>query len=182
MKINFGSLKGRKILVGKNEKMRPTQSFAKSIIFNVIKFDNNESVLDLFAGTGSLGFESLSLGAKKVYWVDNNYESIQAINKNIDYLKLDKNNFKTFKTDFRIALKNVKIKLNIIFLDPPFVAEKYYDEALMLISKLKLLKDNGIIVLEKRNKFTINNLSLFEVYLTKKVGEKDILFLKEKNG
>jgi 16S rRNA (guanine966-N2)-methyltransferase len=66
MKINFGKYRSKNLIVGKNQKMRPTQAIAKKIIFNLIKIKNEDLVLDLFAGTGALGFESLSLGAKKV--------------------------------------------------------------------------------------------------------------------
>jgi 16S rRNA (guanine966-N2)-methyltransferase len=66
MKINFGKLKRRNLVVGDNKKMRPTQSMAKSIIFNMLDIDSSTKVLDLFAGTGGLGFEAASLGAGSV--------------------------------------------------------------------------------------------------------------------
>ncbi len=67
MKINFGQFKRRTLIIGDNNKMRPTQSSAKSIIFNVLNITSEDTVADLFAGTGALGFESASLGAGKVY-------------------------------------------------------------------------------------------------------------------
>ncbi len=178
MKINFGKLKNRKILIGKNEKMRPTQSMAKSIIFNLIKIDKNDMVLDLFAGTGFLGFEALSLGAKKVYWIDNNFESVKAIKQNIKNFNLDEKNFKVFKTDFRIALKNIDFKPTIIFLDPPFISKKYYNFALSFIYNNKLLSNNGVIILEKEYKFFIEELENFFIYKRRKMGEKEIIVLK----
>jgi|GEM_PF-2384451 len=66
MKINFGKYKNRNIIIGDNKKMRPTQSMAKSIIFNIIDINEETIVIDLFAGTGLLGFEAMSLGAKIV--------------------------------------------------------------------------------------------------------------------
>ncbi len=179
MKINFGKLKGKKLIIGDNKKMRPTQSMAKSIIFNLIEIKPNDKILDLFAGTGSLGFESVSLGAEKVYWIDTNIESFKAIKENIENFNLDVNNFKVFKTDFRMAMKKIDFKPTIIFLDPPFIAKKYYDIVLEFINKYKILDSDGVIILEKEYKNDeIKQLSNFSIYKKRKMGEKDILILK----
>ncbi|NOQ50215.1 MAG: 16S rRNA (guanine(966)-N(2))-methyltransferase RsmD [Mycoplasmataceae bacterium] len=178
MKINFGIHKRKTLIIGDNKKMRPTQSMAKSIIFNVLEIDENKSVLDLFSGTGALGFEAASLGAEKVYWIDNNLETIMAINENIKRLKLDQNNFKAFKTDFRRALKKINFKPDIIFLDPPFIATKYYDEALKIINDNNILADDGVIVLEKNNNLQINEFKSYKIILNKIMGNKNIIFLK----
>ncbi len=180
MKINFGKFKRRNIIIGKNEKMRPTQSMAKSIIFNLIEINSETKVMDLFAGTGLLGFESMSLGAKAVTWSDNNIHSVKAIQKNIDNFELDKNNFKVFKVDFRIALKNNSFKPNLIFLDPPFISEKYYDEALEFIYNKEVLEDDGIIVIEKPRRTKISSLDKFIIKNSRTLGEKDILIISKK--
>ena len=180
MKINFGKFKHIDLVVGKNLKMRPTQSRAKSIIFNTISINQDDIVLDLFAGTGLLGFESASLGAKKVYWIDNNIESYRAIKSNINSLNLNKDDFKVFCTDFRRALKAIDIKPTIIFLDPPFIAKGYYEETLNFIHKNDILSKNGVIILEKEWKHEIISINNFEVFKKKRMGEKDILILKLK--
>ncbi len=179
MKINFGVFKGKKLIIGKNLKMRPTQSMAKSIIFNLLEITSNSMVLDLFSGTGALGFESASLGAKVVFWIDNNKDSTKAIKENIEHLKLDKNNYQVFNTDFRRALKKLPFKPTIIFLDPPFIATKYYEEALILILETKALAPNGIIILEKRKNVTIESLESYKIIVRRIMGEKEILFLKK---
>lgn len=180
MKINFGEFKRRNIIIGKNERMRPTQSMAKSIIFNLIEINDETKVMDLFAGTGLLGFESMSLGAKCVTWSDNNIKSVNAIQSNIDNFKLDKDNFKVFKVDFRIALKNIPYKPNLIFLDPPFISEKYYNEALDLIYKKNILEEGGVIVIEKPKKYNIYFLENFIIKDRRSLGEKDILIISNK--
>lgn len=177
MKINFGKFKSRKIIIGANEKMRPTQSMTKSIIFDTLKISKGTRVLDLFSGTGLLGFESMSLGADKVYWSDNNIESYKSIKNNIEKFKLDKDNFIVFKTDFRIMIKKLPFKANLIFLDPPFTATHYYDEALDLILKYEVLEKNGIIVIEKPYKSEIKSIEKFNILKHKKIGNKDIVFL-----
>ena len=180
MKINFGKFKNRNIIIGKNNKMRPTQSMAKSIIFNLIKINDETKVIDLFAGTGLLGFESMSLGACCVTWSDNNINSVNAIKKNIENFMLDDKKFKVFKTDFRLTLKNTSFKPNLIFLDPPFISTKYYEEALNIIYKKDLLEEDGIIVIEKPKKTSIYFEDKFLLKNSRRLGDKDILILSRK--
>ncbi len=178
MKINFGKYKRRTLIVGDNNKMRPTQSSAKSIMFNVLNIKEDDTVADLFAGTGALGFEAMSLGAGKVFWSDNNIESVKAIQKNIDEFGLDKKKFQVFKTDFRRVLKKLPFKPTIIFLDPPFIATKYYDEALDFIIDNDVMDPNGVIVMEKPFKVEIKSLSRFKEIDKRRMGDKDLMFLK----
>ncbi len=178
MKINFGKFKRKVLVIGDNNKMRPTQSSAKSIIFNVLNITDKDTVADLFAGTGALGFESASLGASKVYWSDNNIESVKAIQQNINNLGLDVKNFKVFKADFRMVLKKLPFKPTIIFLDPPFIATKYYDEALNFILDNEILDDNGVIVMEKPFKVEIKSLERFSEIDKRRMGDKDVMFLR----
>ena len=156
MKINFGKFKKRNILVGNNNKMKPTQSITKDVIFNLLKINNDTKVLDLFAGTGLLGFESAYLCAGKVIWIDNNNESIKTIKKNILDLKLSEDNFKAFKSDFRMGFKKLPFKPDIIFIDPPFTVEKYYEETLQYIHDKNLLSKYGVLVLDYYIIHTIN--------------------------
>lgn len=179
MKINFGKHKRKVLIIGDNDKMRPTQSSAKSIIFNVLKISSEDTVADLFAGTGALGFESMSLGAKKVFWSDNNIESVKAIQKNINNLELDPKNFKVFKSDFRMVLKKLPFKPTVIFLDPPFVATKYYNEALDYILDNDVMDDNGVIVMEKPFKIEVESLKRFSSLDKRRMGDKDVIFLKK---
>lgn len=179
MKINYGKFKKRNLIIGKNKQMRPTQSIVKSIIFNSID-SNNKVVLDLFAGTGSLGFESASLGAKEVIWIDNNKDSILAIKENISIFKLDPKMYRSFRTDFRTALKKIEYKVDHIFLDPPFIAEKYYNIALINIYEKDILSKNGVIIIESPKLLNFQYDGMFSLLKKKKVGKKIIIFL-EKN-
>ncbi|BDV03471.1 MAG: 16S rRNA (guanine(966)-N(2))-methyltransferase RsmD [Candidatus Hepatoplasma scabrum] len=181
MKINFGKYRNTNLVVGKNEKMRPTTAIAKKIIFNTLKIREDDLVIDLFAGTGALGFEAWSLGAKKIIWIDNNLKSYQAIKKNISDLKLSKNDYQVFHTDFRRALKKIPFAATIIFLDPPFISEKYYDLSLKIINEHNLLSDQGVIILEKPSTYNLNNLKLYNIFINKKVGvNQEIFFLRKK--
>jgi 16S rRNA G966 N2-methylase RsmD len=102
---------------------------------------------------------------------------VKAIQENINIFELDQKMFKVFKSDFRQTIKKVTGKVDLIFLDPPFIATKYYDEALELILKSDILSDHGVIVLEKPYKVEINGLSKYTIKVNKRFGEKDIVFL-----
>ena len=110
---------------------------------------NDAIVLDLFAGSGALGIEALSRGAKKVYFCDSSIEATNIINKNLEKTKL-KEKSKVYKLKFEEALKIIKnenIKFDIIFLDPPYKTN-YISKAIEKILEYNLIKDNTLLVLE----------------------------------
>ncbi len=179
MKINFGIYKNRKIVIPDNKRMRPTTSMVKSIIFNTIAIDDTMVVLDLFAGTGSLGLETLSLGAKKVYFIDNNKASVDAIKQTLKVLDVLPERFEIICTDFRRVLSS-KLNYDLILLDPPFSIEMYFKAALKQIHKNNLLNLNGMIMLEKPFKMKIEEINLFKIQKQKRKGDKEILFLIKK--
>ncbi|RKX65992.1 MAG: 16S rRNA (guanine(966)-N(2))-methyltransferase RsmD [Tenericutes bacterium] len=176
MKLNFGKYKNQSLKSPKNPKMRPTTAIAKSKIFNSHNVEGHRT-LDLFAGTGALSFEAISLGATKAYVVDTNFESFKAIKESAKTLGIDKDVIEIYKTDFRRALKKVK-NIDTIFLDPPFGVEKYYGIALEEILKNDVLAPGGTIIMEKPRKTTIIQQEQYKITLTKKIGEKEIIFLQ----
>lgn len=183
MKINFGEYKGRKILIGNNKKMRPTTAYAKKIIFSWLKITDTDEVLDLFSGTGSLAFESLSLGAKSSTIVDNNLDSILGIKKTISSMKdINSEKIKIRLMDFRNFLKtNKNMKYTIIFIDPPFIDNSYWNDALFLIKKYDSLKKSGVIILEIPFKYDLDIEEKFEIVKKKKMGSNNLLQLKHFN-
>jgi 16S rRNA (guanine(966)-N(2))-methyltransferase RsmD len=179
MRIQHGKYKGRILKNPKNPRMRPTSSIAKKIIFNLIDIKEEDIVLDIFAGTGSLGLESLSLGAKKVIFSDNNKESIKTLKENLETLKMDKKKCEIYRSDFRQTLKKSS-NIDILFVDPPFSVDKYFEESLELIHKKGILSNNGIVILEKTFFQQIHNLSKYEIIKEKQLGGNQILILKIK--
>ena len=177
MKINFGEYRGRNIKTGKNKQMRPTATIAKSVIFNFINIDHETTVLDIFAGTGALGLESISLGAKHVTFSDNNIESVKAIRENLELMKVDSKRYDVYKSDFRQTLKKAK-DIDVLFVDPPFSIDKYFEEALELIIDKDVLSKDGVVVLEKRDTLKIHNLEKYEIIKEKRLGGNKILILK----
>ena len=174
MKVISGILKGRNIkgydIVG----TRPTMDRVKESLFAMIQDDIRDSmVLDLFAGSGSLGIEAISNGAEYSYFVDNNIEVIKVLNENISNFNI-KNKSKVLHMDYNKALKYFKennIKFDIIFIDPPY-DYKVIDKVIRKITEFDILNDDALVIIEYKNKFSeITNLSL---YKEKKYADKYI--------
>ena len=171
MRIISGKYKGKKLdgydIVG----TRPTMDRVKESLFATIQSNIKESIcLDLFAGSGNLGLEAISNGAKKCYFVDNNNIAIKVLNKNIKELN-DKNCI-VMNNDYENALKefsNKNIKFDIIFLDPPY-SLNLINPSLNSIKKYNLLSDDGIIICEYESE--ILDDSLFNLIKEKKYGSK----------
>ncbi len=180
MKVISGLLKGRKIDGYNIDGTRPTMDRVKESLFAMINdYLKDSTVLDLFAGSGNLGIEAISNGAKQCYFIDNNKEVIRVLNKNISNLNIS-NSSKVLLTDWKKFLNEANdknLKFDIIFVDPPY-AYDVYEKILDKVSTLNLLNDNGIIVLEHSNlklKDTYNNLTL---YKSKKYGNKSVNIYK----
>ena len=155
MRIINGKFKARRIDVPHNITARPTTDFAKEGLFNLL---NNQidfegiDVLDLFAGTGSIGFEFISREARSVICVEQNDRHTTFIRKTCQLLKID--NFTLIRGDVFKFVSSTKIKFDVIFADPPYDLERL-EEMPALIFKNELLKPDGLFVLEHsiKNKF-----------------------------
>ena len=186
MRIIGGSFKGTKIFEAFDKNTRPLKDLVKESILNILEYSkdskinlNNSLVLDLFSGTGSFGLECISRGASKVYFVENYDQSIEILNKNIKKLKcqnkakvLNENAFNFFKNK---ELKN--LKLDLIFLDPPY-KEENIKTILENITKFKLLKETGLVVLHRHKKTKDNFDNIFSTIRSSKYGISKITFLK----
>ena len=150
MRVISGIYKHIKLDVYDIDVIIPTMDKVKESMFAMIyEYVNNALCLDLFSGTGSLGIEALSNGAKEVYFVDNNKKSLNITKSNINKLKTDKI-VHTILSDYMSILKKFRyegIKFYIIFLDPPYGQIKI-EKLLNKIKELDILNDNGIVVCE----------------------------------
>jgi 16S rRNA (guanine966-N2)-methyltransferase len=122
MRVIGGLFKSRKLCFPKTRATRPVTDRAKETIFNVLgTFCEEATVLDLFAGSGSLGIEALSRGASQVCFVDSEKPAYSCIYKNIEALSLQDRS-QVFEMPVLGALKNLEKrgkKFNLVFLDPP---------------------------------------------------------------
>lgn len=148
MRIIAGTARGRKILSPEGMGTRPTLDRIKESIFNIIQnyvFDS--IVLDVFAGTGSLGLEAVSRGAKECYLIDMGDTTYSFLIKNVKNLKFE-NKCKCFNIDSYKALvqfSNEKKVFDLIFIDPPYL-KNMIPPAIDIIRDGALLKKDGLIV------------------------------------
>lgn len=150
MRIISGKVRGLKLNAPKNDDVRPTTDRVKESLFNIINghmIDSN--VLDLFAGTGSLGIECLSRGASKCVFVDINKSSLDIVKSNIKKARLETES-EVMNLDCKTAIDKLKIrneKFDLIFMDPPYY-EKLFVSSLQKISDSKILSEDGLVVVE----------------------------------
>lgn len=148
MRIIAGKARGRKLIPPATMETRPTLDRVKEAMFSIIQgYVPDSVVIDVFAGTGSLGLEAASRGAKEVYLVDKSQITFPLLKENIENLK-----FEDFCTGLNMdsyeALRTLAKKdkvFDIIFIDPPYCKEMI-PEAIKIVKENKLLKENGIIV------------------------------------
>ena len=179
MRVISGKYKGRNLIGFDIDGTRPTMDRVKESLFALIQNKlNNSVVLDLFAGSGSLGIEALSNGAKTCYFIDNNIELINIIKKNTKDIKEE---VKIIKSDYRSALdilRNSALKFDIIFLDPPYKLNLIND-SLDRIINYNLLNKDGIIVCKYESEKLSNDK--LKVIKEKKYGSKKICIYKMEN-
>jgi 16S rRNA (guanine966-N2)-methyltransferase len=183
MRIISGDYKGKKILLPKDKLTRPLKDLTKESIFNIIKHSNlidinleNSNILDLFSGVGSFGLECLSRGAANVTFLESYQEVLTVLKKNIDSLKQQSSSNIIEKDIFEEkTLKALNNKFDIIFMDPPY-KEKKLQELLNTIIKLKLLKNNGIIIIHRHKKEKDVFPDRFNIIIKKNYGISKIIF------
>lgn len=149
MRIISGIYRGTIIPSPKEQIVKPTLDRVKENVFNILQFKVKESVcLDLFCGSGALGLECLSRGAKQVVFNDNNKQNILALKKFLEGLRAE--NYVLKNQDYYEVLKqsfNEQTKYDFIFLDPPFDSG-LAEIAIQKILKFNLLNEGGFIVWE----------------------------------
>lgn len=177
MRVTTGKYRGRKLIDNKFEHIRPTADVVKQAIFNKLAFEVPDSlILDLFCGTGALGIEGISRGAKEVVFADKDPRSVTLTKSNLKGLGVSEN-FKVITGDYKNVIKMLEGKrFDIIILDPPYKSG-VYEDTIQKIFDSKLLADDGIIVCEhdKKDKF---NFAPFNVVDEKVYGIKEITYLK----
>lgn len=178
MRVISGKVRGLKLECPQGLETRPTLDRVKEAIFSILlPYIVDSSVLDLYAGSGALGIEALSRGADTSVFVDNNEDAYNCIKRNLLNAKFD-GKTTVLKTSAENFLKSTDKKFDIIFLDPPYGKDMYSD-TLKLISDLKILSDNGIILVEWDYEIGFaSNLSKFIVVKEKKYGRVGVSVLK----
>ena len=148
MRVISGKARGVTLKTPAGMATRPTADRVKEAIFSIIQFDlPGASVLDLFGGTGQLGIEALSRGAKSAVFIDERDDACKLIKENLKRTKLESQG-QIIRSDYSAYLKSASQKFDIIFLDPPY-AEVFLENSLNLITQIDILQSGGIIVTER---------------------------------
>ena len=164
MKILSGVYRGIKIDTAKDVYYRPTKSRVRKSIFDIINPFDFSSVLDLFSGTGILGFESISRGASSITFVEKDAKSIRLLHRNSE--KFEGVPINIIKNKVELFLKKTNDSFDLIFADPPY---DKIDYDWLFNSCIKKLSKNGKLVVEMKNNNFIHDNCIEKVYGDTKV-------------
>ncbi|MBQ8498613.1 16S rRNA (guanine(966)-N(2))-methyltransferase RsmD [Chlamydia sp.] len=152
MKILSGKFKGKSLKTFSNPHVRPTCGIVKEAVFNICAgYIAGARFLDLFAGSGSMGFEAISRGAGSATFVDSSIEAVRLIRANLALLdaNLPVHILKQDVCSALVRLGKQKCSFDIIYIDPPYALEDVFlQEVLALIVQKQLLELDGILFLE----------------------------------
>ena len=180
MRIISGKARGTKLYTLEGERTRPTLDRVKESLFNIIQNEVvGSSFLDMFSGSGAIGLEAKSRGAKKAILCEKNKDAIEIIKKNIEKTHLD---VMLYEMPYEKMLEKLNEKIDIIYIDPPYKTDLAYESVKKLLN-LNLLKDESLIIIEtdeeERVIKQINELEV-EIINKRKYGRVHLIFLKKK--
>jgi len=185
MRIIGGIARGTKLYTLEGQNTRPTLDRVKESLFNIIQNKIQDcSFLDLFSGSGAIGLEAISRGAKKAILCDKSKEAIQIIKKNAAKTHFEEK-VEIYNSDFETLLRNkIREKQDIIYIDPPYETNFSY-EALKIILDYDLIKEDSIIIIETDQKDKIvKEIEKLQVEITdiRKYGRACLMFLNKRKG
>lgn len=153
MRIIAGKYKGHQLVAFQADHIRPTTDRVKETLFNKIQFKiEDSSVLDLFCGTGNLGIEALSRGAKFCTFVEKNPKSLEITRKNFEKLKVPKTDYKVVNRDVLAFLREYEGEaFGVILVDPPFTQKMAHD-VMLAMAKSPAAGEASVIAIESQGK------------------------------
>ena len=174
LRIITGTAKGKKIETLEGDATRPTSERIKEAVFSSIQFDiENRRVLDLFAGSGQLGLETLSRGADTAMFVDSAREAIDVVKRNANATGFfDKSKY--LVSDWRNYIRKAsgRVKFDLVFIDPPYAME-CSAEALKRLMTADMLERGAIVVLEcGTERINLSDFPEFDVIKSTEYGKK----------
>tara|TARA_Y100001970_G_C14203377_1_gene842482 strand:- start:541 stop:1104 length:564 start_codon:yes stop_codon:yes gene_type:complete len=158
-RIIGGSLKGSKLPFRESKSIRPTESKTKETLFNWLQNDlEGKTCLDMFAGTGSLGIEALSRGAKKVVFVEKQKNQTDLLRGNLKRLKVYNSSHILNANVFSIDFNNLPYQFDLLFIDPPF-RENLIKRSLNFVMSKNILSSKALIYVECERELELEKLT-----------------------
>lgn len=180
MRIISGTFKGRRITAPKQLPVRPTTDMAKESLFNILNnhyYLDDISVLDLFSGTGNISYEFASRGCENITAVDADYGCVKFISKTAEAFEM---NIAVIKADVFKFLNQHPQSYTIIFADPPYdFSDAQFAEISKLVFEKKLLKDEGMLIIEHSKHTDLSALPYFNY--SKHYGGNTFSFFEDNN-
>lgn len=179
MRIIAGERRGMRLeLPGKRERTRPTEDKTKESVFNILQpLRPDAVVLDLFAGTGQIGLEFLSRGARRAYFCEKSRTMAQTLRRNVEKAGYPAKS-EVYVGDYRAALAAFNEHFDYIYLDPPFGfgMEK---EAMAMIRRLKRLAPDGEVILETAAEEMESEIDGYALRFRRQYGHLGLRIFKE---
>ena len=152
MRIIAGQYKGRRLRTLSGQQLRPTSDRLRETLFNILQSRiEDASFLDVFAGSGAIGIEALSRGAKRAVFIESARRAVPMLEENIEHCEIG-DSARVIPRDAIAALKFLASggdRFDIIYIDPPYESD-LYEPVLRLIAERKILADDGIVITERR--------------------------------
>ncbi len=180
MRVITGKARGTKLLGPEGLETRPTTDRIKESLFNMINQDlYDASFLDIFSGSGAIGIEALSRGAKDSTFIENSKTALKCLQENINKTKFN-NESTLLNMDVERALNqlgNKNKKYDVIFMDPPYNID-IINTTLLHIIENNLLRSGGYLIIEGPTGYKINDIKDLHLWREKNYGATTISFLK----
>lgn len=177
MRVIAGRYGGRRLASARKVDVRPATDRVRETIFNILQNRlslRGATVLDVFAGTGSLGIEAISRGATNAVFVDNSERALKLLRLNISQLGCDEA-CTVVKADALHFVERCQEQFDLIFVDPPYAYEATTQFPELIFSR-HLLKKNGFLIIEHSRKTSFAESSLFRRVLSREFGQTVVSF------
>lgn len=183
MRVIAGKYKGRRLETVPDNSVRPATDKVKGAIFNVLQSRVNwhsANVLDLYAGSGSIGIEALSRGAKNCIFVEKSRNAFQFLKSNIASIGAD-NEATVVYGDAETFVDSSRTKFSIVFADPPYALEALKNIPNKIFEK-DLVADDGYLIIEHPARYEFAQNSLWHVVVQKVYGNTSVSFFQHKKS
>ncbi|MCM8770122.1 MAG: 16S rRNA (guanine(966)-N(2))-methyltransferase RsmD [Candidatus Omnitrophica bacterium] len=180
MIVTQGRLRGRKLYVKRGSGIRPTAQVVRKAIFDILGgWTEGKRVLDIYSGTGALGIEAASCGAREVVFVESNPEMLRILRRNIVSLNLENRCFYLAGRVPRILSELPAGGFDLILLDPPYCLKREeVEKVFLLFREAGALKKTSIIVLEHAGREAMKGFAGYTVWKEKRYGQTTVTFFK----